>query len=487
MTTVFIALICFVFVESLSACTCAIGGTVHQAFSETPNVVIMKLRSVEKYVDGETGYAYGGIKRSKLTVEKIYKGNFKVGQELTFAQGTGADCVWVFSEQEVGTEYLFYLGSKPVKDGIWAAGTCTRSGSTTFAAADLLYLNKMAKVAGKTRVYGRFTQSIAAATEGDQASYNVLPNRRVRISGNGKDLELRTDSNGVYEVYDLPPGKYRIFPEAIEGYDFSYGQKNRDWVEVELKPKGHSEQNFSFRIDNAIRGRVFDVHGKPLRNVCLDLRPARGKQPKHTYLGDCTDENGGFEFDVVPTGTYVIVVNEDGRITADEPFGTFYYPGTTSREDAAEIAVGPGEFRDDLIINAPSAVETITISGVLLFEDGKPATKEIAEYASVQFFAGDDYDAAKEDERQSDSTTLIGENGKFTLRVLKGQRGTLFGELLTFADEYENCPKLEKLIRTQGSTSANLKTPIMKIEAVNAIAGIELRFPFPSCKKAEID
>lgn len=136
------------------ACSCVRNGTVDEESAGTPNIVILKLQSIEKFAEGENAYGYGGIKQSKLTVEKVFKGNLKVGDELTFAQGGGADCIWTFDEKGISAEYLFYLGAKPVKNNVWAAGTCSRSGSTKYRAADLLYLENLAKVRGKTRLSG---------------------------------------------------------------------------------------------------------------------------------------------------------------------------------------------------------------------------------------------------------------------------------------------------------------------------------------------
>lgn len=471
----------FVFLAApdiVRACSCMASGTVDVEFAESPNVVVVKLQSVEKLAEGEKGYGYGGVKQSKLTVEKIFKGNLKVGDELTFAQGGGADCVWTFDADEIGTEYLFYLGAKPIKEKIWFAGTCSRSGSTKYRAADLLYLENLSKLRGKTRLSGAVIQSIETTVEAEESLYRRLAGRKIRITGNGKNIELKTDENGVYEIYDLPAGKYRITPEKISGFKFNDGKS--DWIEVEVKAKSHTEQNFSFQINNRVTGRFFDRNGKPLKDVCIHLLPARGKAPKYFYQGDCTDADGKFGFDEIPAGTYVIVVNDDGEISADEPFGTFYYPSATQREDAAEITVGAGDFIDDLIISAPQTVEIVTVGGVLLFENGKPAADE-----SIEFYA--EGKNLESDDAEADSQAKTDEKGRFSIRILKGQKGKLFGSMLSFVGEYENCPKLDKIIRAKGNSVEDIKTPAIDIEANTDLNGVELKFPFPSCKKRKIE
>ncbi len=215
----------FVSADTARACSCAVSPTVDIAFEKTPNVAVFKLQSVEKLVEGEKGYGSGGIKQSKLTVEKVYKGNLKVGQQLTFAQGSGADCVWTFDDKSIGEKYLFYLGAKPIdnksSDGIiawtgqinkpvsnnvWMAITCSRSGNIDYRSSDLKYLENISKVRGKTRLSGSLSQYISTATEDEESKSNQLSGYKVIVSGNGKNLELKTDENGVYEIYDLPAG-----------------------------------------------------------------------------------------------------------------------------------------------------------------------------------------------------------------------------------------------------------------------------------------
>src|SRR5438093_8536680 len=91
-----------VLVTETMACTCGGPGPVDGAYAESANVVILKLRSLEKYPEAptETTYSVGNIKNSILTVEKVFKGKLKIGQKLTFRQGGGADCVWTFAEED---------------------------------------------------------------------------------------------------------------------------------------------------------------------------------------------------------------------------------------------------------------------------------------------------------------------------------------------------------------------------------------------------
>ena len=486
------------------ACSCMVSGTVDQEFNKAANVVILKARSVEKTETPPPRLVnYGGIKQTILTVEKVYKGILKVGQELIFAQGGGADCIWTFTEESVGKEYLFYLGAKPldsksssgviaatgqfpkvVPKDVWVASTCSRSNSLIWAAADILFLEDRFKASGRTRLSGRITKSIESSVQEQPSSMEVLSDRSVVVTGNGKTIKLKTDKNGVYEIYDLPPGKYTVRPEEIEGFKHGFWRGRGD-TQVVIKTKVHTERDFDFEIDSAIRGKFFDANGKPLKDVCMELVPARGVKEQYFHNFDCTNADGSFELTEIPAGSYVLLFNDDDKITADVPFRAFYYPKVSKREDAKEIAIAPGTKIENLIIVAPETADVITVSGTLSMQDGKLANNANAEYASIEFIADGDEKVGGD---SISSRTTIDAKGRFTIRILKGQKGKLYGTVMTFPGEYLNCPKLDKLIpKKDGINIVDIKTPSIFINANIDQNGLELTLPFPSCKRARID
>jgi hypothetical protein len=205
----------------------------------------------------------------------------------------------------------------------------------------------------------------------------------------------------------------------------------------------------------------------------VHLIPAHGKKARYFYKGDCTDKDGAFALDDIPLGSYVVVINEDGKISSDEPFPTFYYPNALEREKAAVITIGEGETISGLSVHAPSMAETITVTGVFLYADGKPVVAESVEFEAEQAAANVEAEVREMTDAQ----------GRFSMKILKGLKGHLNGTMYTYVGEFENCPEIEKAIKQGGKDNADLKTPSLQIIAESDLYDVELKYSFPSCKK----
>ena len=490
----FLPLFLLIFLLSLrtaEACSCGASPTVLDAFNYSDVVVIVSAVSVEKaepekiappgqMSDGEN--YVDGVKSTSMRVEQVFKGTLKVGDEMVFAQGGGADCIWTFNEGDIGKKFLFYL--KRHKDSTrWTAGTCGRSRPVDYAGDDLLYLTNLNKVRNKTRLSGTLRFRYEAGES--------LAGRKIRIIGTKRTHELKTDDNGVYEIYDLPAGRYFVEPEIPKGWkvgrfwvgyspslDRNAKEGSLSKIPIILEANKHAGLDIVFEIDNVIRGHIYDPLGQPMKGVCLDLVPADGTKGK--YLADCTEKDGAFEIDEIPPGGYVIRVNDDGKMTSSEPFGKFYYPRALKLEEATVFNIGLGENIENLEIYPPIELKTITVEGVLLYSDGKPVANESVSFKSVRKqSAGNDED--EEDGNDARANTDL--KGRFSIKILHGANGFLFGGMYAYVGKFENCPKLDGLIKQAGSDFSEIKTPQVEIRATTNLYGIELRLPFPFCKK----
>jgi hypothetical protein len=208
--------------------------------------------------------------------------------------------------------------------------------------------------------------------------------------------------------------------------------------------------------------------------VCLKLIPAHGKISQSFYKADCTEKAGAFEILAIPPGSYIIVVNDDGKISSDEPFRTFYYPNVFEREKAAIITIAAGDRLDNLSITAPEMHETILVEGSFRYSDDKPVDDGMITFV------------ADRDTRNSenDANSRTDPKGHFRIKILKGVKGRLFGSMYSYVGEFENCPRIDAAIKKTGRDNAELKTTAIPITANADVSELELKFLFPACKKA---
>src|SRR5262245_57918701 len=73
------------------ACSCAARPTVLDSYEGSDVVIIARLMSVEKVQDTDERHYVNGVRSATMIVEKVFKGNLKVQEEIVFGQGGGAD------------------------------------------------------------------------------------------------------------------------------------------------------------------------------------------------------------------------------------------------------------------------------------------------------------------------------------------------------------------------------------------------------------
>lgn len=480
--------IVFLFLSAdVRACSCGPRPTVLDSYDHADVVVVVRAISVEKvgpeltapkgHISNGRNYVEG-VRSTTMRIEQVFKGDLKVGEQMIFAQGGGADCIWTFNEASIGKEYLFYLSTFKNYRGPWIGFTCGRSRPVNYARDDLLYLQNMRTARGRTRVSG----ALSFWSKSDLS----LADRTIRIVGADKSYEVKTDKDGVYEIYDLPPGKYLIEPEIPFGwrvdsflirYSASFAGNGLDKpltrIPILLESGKHAALDIVFELNNTVEGTLSDLSGNPMNRVCLGLVPADPNVKDAPYLGTCTKEEGRFLIERIPPGAYLLVVNHEGKISSSEPFPAFYYPNVLERDRAAVITIMAGEHLEHLNVRAPSMKPRITVTGRLTFADGKPVANEFVEFKSITHLRNFDREAQ----------TMTDEDGRFTLQILKGLKGPLWGMMETYIGEYENCSKLDAAIKKTGRENAALKTAPIMIDAQKDQFGVELRYPFPGCKK----
>jgi len=475
------------------ACSCMAKPAVLDAFEASDLVITARLNSVEKSRFREGPYDIGDIRYATMIVDKVYKGNLKPGAALKFAQGGGSDCIWTYSEENVGDEFLFYLG-KPTRghpffddregtaaEPMYYPVTCGRSQGLKYAWDDLAYLDNITKVRGKTRLSGTF-----GAWSGELDGANI----KLKIISKTKTFAAKTNKDGFFEIYNLPAGDYVVQPEIPFGWkinSYMLGQTSTGFedfdpdakakvlnnIPVRIREGRHSALDLIFDIDTAIKGRVLSPAGKPMKGVCVKAVSTELKEGDYRGHTDCTDEKGEFVIDEMAPGNYLLVVNDDGRVDADEPFGTIFYPGVLEFGNAGVISVEAGRYATGRTIQVPQTVELVTIAGKFVYSDGKPVADEWVKFEP-------------DDAKRFDTMRLETDaEGNFAFRVPKGAAGKISGEMYTYTGEFKNCAKLEEQIAATGSKSYNAKSTVAEVDTLAPPVSVEIVLPFPYCAKAQ--
>jgi len=445
--------------DAARACSCGGTPTTCGSFEAAEGVLIGTVLRVENRVaKSNNGREYITGQVAHVQVDESFKG-VKSPEVIFRSYSSSCD-----PRYAAGQRWLLYAYHGI--DDTWTTAACDRSTQLDYAADDLLYLRALPKSAQKTRIAGQLRNR----------DYTPLIGVKVKLTGSFLTREVFTDKNGVYEAYDLPPGKYLVEPETPPNLKLNFSSqamvtnaRDRRWQEVEVREKGCAVLNFSFTEDTRVTGNVFGAGGQPMPNVCVHL--LFKDKPKDTpYLGNCTDENGRFKIDDVVLGEYVLVANDDGRITSDEPFPALYYPGVFEKEKATPLTFTSGDKFEGFDIHIPSQKSTRTIEGKLLFADGTPALRETVKFVPE----------GMDDNMDAQSSANVDNEGRFRLQVLEGMKGTVYGYMFAYSGEYENCPKLEAIIKVRHGVMTNS----VAVELNRDYQDLELVFPFPKCKRA---
>jgi hypothetical protein len=444
------------------ACSCFGNPSICGSFASAEAVLVGTVSRVEitnvKTPDGEE---YGN-QIAYVQVEESFKG-VKASEMIFRSYGTSCD-----PDYQAGQRWLFYAYFNK-DDKAWVIHACDRSTLIDSAPDDLSYLRNLPGSAQKSHFSGVLRKNF----------HTPLMGTKVKVTNGRKVYETFTDKNGVYELPGLPPGTYSVEPEVPSTLKLTFasqvGKINlRDGPRVVLEERSCAGISFYYSENTSVSGKLFGADGLPVKNVCVRLR-SKDNPNNREYLTSCTEPDGSFKIDEIPLGDYFLLVNEENKITSSEPFPTVYFPGVFEKEKATVLTIATGDQREDLDIHIPLQQATKTIAGKFLYSDGRPVVNE-----SVKF-----EEEPRGSEQGASASGLTDADGRFSLQVLEGLKGSLRGYIITYRGQYANCPKLERLIKTKELTMADIETNVIKLEMNTDYRDLELKFPFPYCAKAK--
>jgi len=171
-------------------------------------------------------------------IDRIYKGY--EGKKIVLHQ-SGRNNAPKFL---LGSSYLFYANRDVRRQ--WWVKPCGRTRMSPYVQDDLRYLKSLTKSSPRTRIAGEILRYESDA-ENPAETTERMPGIQVSIKGIGKEYETVTDTNGIYEVLDVPPGKYSIQPKMPAGLRLwavlhysPLDPKTFQLLDIELQPKSCS-------------------------------------------------------------------------------------------------------------------------------------------------------------------------------------------------------------------------------------------------------
>jgi protocatechuate 3,4-dioxygenase beta subunit len=204
------------------------------------------------------------------------------------------------------------------------------------------------------------------------------------LGGTGKTAT--TDPDGLYEIDELPAGRYTINVTRGGYLPMQHGQRRFGEGGAPLQiadGEAHDRVDFTLARASSISGRVTDESGQPLAGASLramQLQYFEGqRQPVPVGgFGSASDETGEFRISGVPPGdVYVMASSRETWVDDKDPaitygFSPSYYPGTTMLGEAQRVRVGVGQDVASIEFALVPA-RAATLSGVVLGLDGTPA------------------------------------------------------------------------------------------------------------------
>lgn len=253
---------------------CDYGLSPCEAYASADAVFIGKVTNIDPATFTQRQWEQGYDQTVYIDIEKVYKGYKRRQIVLKQLARKGAE-TFVY-----GARYLFYANYD--RSGRhWEVEPCGRTRMASYVQDDLGYLDKLPTYARRTRVAGEIVHSYIDPDIG--RTMERLSGIRVKIVGGEKEYEAATDEKGIYEVYDLPPGKYSIEPRLPKGLEFHmaihYGPNARSRVrtlEIELAEGGCSGVTIILASVKEPIGIMQDRQVRPQRpEISIGKRPTR--------------------------------------------------------------------------------------------------------------------------------------------------------------------------------------------------------------------
>lgn len=301
-----------------------------------------------------------------------------------------------------GESYVIYAyANDEGPEETLSTGACTRTALLSKAKEDIEFFRRLHEIG-----YGTIKGYVSLDTHTIDSSVGEpykLPDIRVRITGPETDLLLEIDKWGNYETTGLRAGVYRVTPETPANYE-----SRTQSEEVTILGRPTVYQSFTIQHKGRVSGVVQDADGMDYELNSIFLENSNTRVP-----GASLGQDGMFEVRGVPPGEYVLYM----EMRRSDTYETrkYYYPGTYDRTQALKLKVGLSEVKDISKFRLPEEFRVQTVSGIILYPDGKPVTDGVVVFRYTGTFSKSRFTP----QHLSDFVRTDG-NGRFSLNLLSG-------------------------------------------------------------------
>jgi protocatechuate 3,4-dioxygenase beta subunit len=430
---------------TVRACSCMESLSPCAAYRGTPVVFAGLVKSIEEKKVELMRFGKKETVRVGLTAHFLVEEPLKdisAAEVDVVTGGGGGDCGYDFKAGERYLVYAYKSESDALDEsvartviapsqrtaaprGVLGATICSRTRPLAQAQDDLELLRALIKGHPQTRIFGVVSKFVRppGTYEYDIKHLGPMAGLTVKAEGAQGKFETRTDDEGRYRFTGLAPGKYKVGVQLPEGYgplfDF-HGMA----VELEVTATACGvEHDFDAQIDGRIGGHMFDADGRPVGDqvqVSVVTLASAGKNFALAESRSDYTKGGRYEIEGLPPGRYVLGVSIADPPENHTAYPTTYFPAGSDLTQATIIELAEGQKLSGYDIHLPRPLELVTITGVVLRADGKPAAG-----AKLNIYdAGDPgYALAFGTDVKSDA------QGRFSIKGFKGRRYLLHAYL----------------------------------------------------------
>jgi len=182
------------------ALACSYGAsTVSEKYQRSDLIVIGKIESVKPSVVDQTVV---------VSIEKTYKGKALKQIVLDQPQST---CDWDFTD-DVGKTMLLYIGRNSKTKRYYAISPGIQ-GRIERMSEDIYWLKNLPGSLKRTRLSGTVELYKGGVLNWAKDPFEFVKSVsgiKVKVFSDKDSFEIVTDKNGVYEIWDIPLGKYQV-------------------------------------------------------------------------------------------------------------------------------------------------------------------------------------------------------------------------------------------------------------------------------------